>query len=190
MLLQSGADKVLSPLEIFAAIIAAAIHDYGHPGVSNNYLAKISHPLDRLYNGVSALENHSCFCGLRLATVSGLFSSLSASDVSAVRKLVVDAVLSTDLAKHQQEMDAVWKFINDGQAQKAIADHKMLISLLVKTADISNGLRTGPIQREWTRRVQLEFSNQDPSSQQDDVSVFPRIVLIFRFPFSEEQYSF
>ena len=41
---------VLSSLEVMAALIAAMIHDYAHPGVNNNFLIKIEHPLALRYN--------------------------------------------------------------------------------------------------------------------------------------------
>ncbi|KAF1323744.1 Camp-specific 3',5'-cyclic phosphodiesterase, partial [Globisporangium splendens] len=44
-------------LEFYAAIVAAAIHDFRHPGKSNNYLIKAKHDLAAQYNDRSILES-------------------------------------------------------------------------------------------------------------------------------------
>ena len=41
----------------FAAVIAAAIHDVGHPGVNNSFNVKTKSELALIYNDISVLEN-------------------------------------------------------------------------------------------------------------------------------------
>ena len=53
----------LTPLVRLAALIAAAIHDLDHPGVSNTFLIKTKNPLAILYNDQSPLENHHLAAG-------------------------------------------------------------------------------------------------------------------------------
>lgn len=43
---------------MFAALVAAAIHDVDHPGRSNQFLIETSDHLAVLYNDNSVLENH------------------------------------------------------------------------------------------------------------------------------------
>jgi len=50
---------VLTSLEVMAALIAAMIHDYAHPGVNNNFLIKIEHPLALRYNDRFAFTSFS-----------------------------------------------------------------------------------------------------------------------------------
>lgn len=50
--------QIFSPLEVFAAVIAAIIHDVDHPGRTNTFLMKSNAPLALLYNDRSILENH------------------------------------------------------------------------------------------------------------------------------------
>ena len=45
-------------LELFAMILASAIHDFEHPGYNNAYLVNTSHPLAIRYNDQSVLEMH------------------------------------------------------------------------------------------------------------------------------------
>lgn len=57
--------NIFTPLEVFAATIAATVHDADHPGLTNTFLIKTSAPLALLYNDRSILENHhvSLVCG-------------------------------------------------------------------------------------------------------------------------------
>ena len=48
----------MTKIEIFSLLIAAAIHDYDHPGKTNGYLIATKDPLAVLYNDRSVLENH------------------------------------------------------------------------------------------------------------------------------------
>ena len=43
---------------MFAALVAAAVHDVDHPGRSNQFLIETSDNLALLYNDNSVLENH------------------------------------------------------------------------------------------------------------------------------------
>jgi hypothetical protein len=40
-------------LDKFALLLSAAVHDLRHPGVNNNFLAALSHPLAVRYNDKS-----------------------------------------------------------------------------------------------------------------------------------------
>lgn len=42
-------------------LFAAAIHDYEHPGLNNNYLVKTRSDLALIYNDASVLGNSSSF---------------------------------------------------------------------------------------------------------------------------------
>lgn len=48
----------LTPLEIGIMYMAAAVHDYQHPGLNNPYLVNSRHELAIRYNDKSPLENH------------------------------------------------------------------------------------------------------------------------------------
>lgn len=50
--------QIFSPLEVFAAVVAAIVHDVDHPGRTNTFLVKRGAPLALLYNDRSVLENH------------------------------------------------------------------------------------------------------------------------------------
>jgi high affinity cAMP-specific and IBMX-insensitive 3',5'-cyclic phosphodiesterase 8 len=51
-----GLREMMSPVDIIASLIAAAIHDVDHPGFSNAYLVATSAPLALRYNDIAVLE--------------------------------------------------------------------------------------------------------------------------------------
>ena len=48
--------SVITTQQMFSLLIAAAIHDFEHPGVSNNFLVKTQHELAVRYNDDSVCE--------------------------------------------------------------------------------------------------------------------------------------
>jgi len=48
----------MSSHEVLSLVIAALLHDYDHPGVTNAFLINSKHPLAMLYNDISVLESH------------------------------------------------------------------------------------------------------------------------------------
>ena len=45
--------EMLGPLDTLAALLAAAVHDYGHPGLTNAFLVATRHEHALLYNDQS-----------------------------------------------------------------------------------------------------------------------------------------
>ena len=62
----------MTKIEIFSLLIAAAIHDYDHPGKTNGYLIATKDPLAVLYNDRSVLENHHMAYAWKLLDHDGL----------------------------------------------------------------------------------------------------------------------
>ncbi|KAG2441292.1 hypothetical protein HYH02_009885 [Chlamydomonas schloesseri] len=92
----------LDPLGLFAAYWAAIVHDYGHPGLTNDFLINTSDPLAVRYNDRSPLENHHAAASFSALRRPGLdvLAPLSAEQKSAFRKQVIDMVLATDMKQH------------------------------------------------------------------------------------------
>ena len=88
--------------DVMAYTLAAACHDVDHPGFSNPFLIEKRDKLAIRYNDESVLENH------HIATAFGIlgedrysvFHDLSNSDFKRVRKIMIGAILSTDMSRH------------------------------------------------------------------------------------------
>ncbi|GFR47060.1 hypothetical protein Agub_g8745 [Astrephomene gubernaculifera] len=93
----------LDPLGLLAAYFAAIIHDYGHPGLTNDFLTATSHPLALRYNDRSPLENHHCAAALTVMMRRpelDVLGALSSQERAAFRKQVIEMVLATDMKQH------------------------------------------------------------------------------------------
>ena len=91
-----------SDLETLAIYVAAAIHDYDHPGVNNNFLIATRDKKALFYNDKSVLENHHCSAAfsLLLKPHNNFLAGLDKNSFTTFRSSVVDMVLATDLAQH------------------------------------------------------------------------------------------
>ncbi|KAL5971400.1 cAMP-specific 3'5'-cyclic phosphodiesterase 4C [Taenia solium] len=94
--------SVFTDLELAAVIIACAVHDVNHPGVTNQYLINTSDALAMLYNDSSVLENYHLAVAFNLLTFPGcdILVNLTRKQRLTFRRMVIDMVLSTDMSKH------------------------------------------------------------------------------------------
>lgn len=111
---------MFTPLEIFAALFAACIHDVDHPGLTNQFLInssklkdsalRLANPiLSRLtilqfsfpgselalmYNDESVLENHHLAVAFKLLQNEGcdIFMNIGKKQRQTLRKMVIDMV--------------------------------------------------------------------------------------------------
>ncbi|GIL46288.1 hypothetical protein Vafri_3305 [Volvox africanus] len=92
----------LDRLGLLAAYYAAIVHDYGHPGMTNDFLVAISDPLAVRYNDRSPLENHHCAAsfGLLQRPELDFLAPLSKAERAGFRKMVIELVLATDMKQH------------------------------------------------------------------------------------------
>merc|ERR1740117_2358315 len=102
----------LSPLEKFAALLAAALHDFRHPGTNNAFLCNSSSELAITYNDQSVLENMHVAAAFKVMNLPGhgILSRLPDKQRRQIREIVVHMVLSTDMKKHftlHQKLDGL-----------------------------------------------------------------------------------
>jgi hypothetical protein len=91
--------RQLQEIDWLALLCAAVCHDLEHPGTTNSYQVNTASPLALRYNDASVLESHHCAVGWSLMERAGLIKSLSVADAKAFRKLVVAAILATDMVR-------------------------------------------------------------------------------------------
>lgn len=93
--------NVLEDLDMVALLIASVVHDYRHPGVSNNFLAETSSTLAIRYNDDSVLENFHAASAFEILCRRryNIFAKLDTDVYRQVRRTIIACVLATDLAK-------------------------------------------------------------------------------------------
>lgn len=88
--------------EIMSYILAGACHDVGHPGVSNIFLIEKKDEMAIRYNDSMVLENFHVATTFEILKTPkyNIFSDLSTAQYKRVRKIMIGAILATDMSLH------------------------------------------------------------------------------------------
>ncbi|EHB09308.1 cGMP-inhibited 3',5'-cyclic phosphodiesterase A [Heterocephalus glaber] len=152
-------------LELMALYVAAAMHDYDHPGRTNAFLVATSAPQAVLYNDRSVLENHHAAAAWNLFMSRPEYNfliNLDHVEFKHFRFLVIEAILATDLKKH---FDFVTKFnakVNDdvGIDWTNENDRLLVCQMCIKLADINGPAKCKELHLQWTEGIVNEFYEQ------------------------------
>ena len=137
-LLQDPALKgAFTDLEILAALLAAAAHDIGHPGVNNSFMVNTSHETAILYNDASVLENFHTATVFQLMGKDeyNVLGSLSDEDAKQVRRLMIGMILGTDMAKHVTHLADFRECMSDRQEEVARLSEEAEVAAAEADAD-------------------------------------------------------
>ena len=100
MLTRFRAGALLSPSEILGLVVAALCHDLEHPGLGNSYQVNAQTELALRYNDTSVLESHHAALASVVVRDSTLFGGLLPHVGRAARKVMLSAILATDMTCH------------------------------------------------------------------------------------------
>jgi len=161
-------------LETSCLILAALVHDVGHPGFNNAFLIATKSTEALLYNDQSVLENlHTAyFFKILQKPSSNILQNLDEKDYKYFRKLSIALILDTDLTKH---FVILTKF-------KGIADHPnpneeenkfLSMSIALKCADVGHGAKELSLHKKWSRRIIEEFYLQGDKEREHFIPVSP-----------------
>jgi hypothetical protein len=152
-------------LEMMACLLAAAIHDYEHRGLTNDFLMKTKDERAVLYNDKHVNENHhvaAAFVLLRRVEFNFL-ANLSSNDYRRLRSLIIDMVLATDMVDHG---NLVKLFLEELDASTASSERlskkgaMLLLQIAMKCADLGHLTFDWTLHLEWVRRLEAEFFAQ------------------------------
>ena len=124
------------------SFISTGIHDFKHPGLSNNFLIKSKHKLARRYNDKAILENYHISCAFKLIYSNpnaDLFTGIDANRQKFYRKIIIELILATDFSRHSEDFLKAQKITD-----KEIIDEGekiVLLASIIHTCDISNPSR-------------------------------------------------
>ncbi|XP_068947251.1 cGMP-inhibited 3',5'-cyclic phosphodiesterase 3B [Petaurus breviceps papuanus] len=154
-------------LELMALYVAAAMHDYDHPGRTNAFLVATGDPQAVLYNDRSVLENHHAAAAWNLFLSRPDFnflSNLNQPEFKHFRYLVIEAILATDLKKHFDflaDFNTKANDVNSPGIQWNSEDDRLLVcQVCIKLADINGPAKAQDLHVRWTEGIVSEFYDQ------------------------------
>ncbi|KAG5474189.1 hypothetical protein CUR178_04302 [Leishmania enriettii] len=161
--------------EIFAGIIAGAVHDFDHPGLNNNFHSRTSAYLATLYNDRSILENHHLACTFELLRNPryNIFATLSDEQRLVVRETILEMVLATDMGNHARIFKSFQVRMSETSEWHSKEDIRLALSMSIKMADISNCARPNHIYAEWAKNISKEFYLQGDAERKLNLSMSP-----------------
>ena len=173
MLTQTHLALQLSDLDIFLLLVAACLHDYGHPGVSNAYLTSTFSSLALQYNDRNVLESYhiaSVFLLMQSKPECNLFQHMDAATYRKARKMLIDLVLATDLASHFDIL-AVWKRKESILDLSKDEDKLLVMQMILKSGDLGHPSRVRHLHLTWSELITEEFFQQGDRERKNGMNV-------------------
>ncbi|ODV71245.1 3',5'-cyclic-nucleotide phosphodiesterase PDE2 [Cyberlindnera jadinii NRRL Y-1542] len=134
-------------------LLASVGHDVGHPGLTNDFLAKFKAPLNTVFSSKAVLESfHSSWFKRCLRLHWPVFLQ------EPWNKLQTETILATDMASHFGYVKMIQGLVKTGQQLKAPSDVVVLMSIIIKCADISNVTRPLNVSSRWGIILTREFN--------------------------------
>ena len=161
---QKTIDDLITPLDRLAAIIAATIHDFQHPGLNGNFLQATKHEYAITYNDQSILESMHVSTAWKLLLLDecNFLKGLSKEQYLEFRDTVIQLVLATDMKYHFEHYTKFKTKVSSGTFVPGCdrEDVKFLLAVAMHTADIANPAKPLKTCLQWTELVMEEFFRQ------------------------------
>ena len=158
--------QTLTKLEQAVLLVCGLCHDVDHMGLNNSFHYKAETPLGILSNatsGRSPLEVHHCDVAFAVlqSSASNIFINFERRDETQAYKLLVKAILGTDMTCHAQLVEEFSSLpIVTDQPTRPDSDNNNFLLMLLKAADISNPTKEFEVCRKWAFKVIDEFYMQ------------------------------
>ncbi|KAM9814646.1 cGMP-inhibited 3',5'-cyclic phosphodiesterase 3A-like isoform 1-T1 [Syngnathus typhle] len=171
---------LIPALELMALYVAAAMHDYDHPGRTNAFLVATSAPQAVLYNDRSVLENHHAASAWNLLLSRPEYNfllNLDHREFKRFRFLVIEAILATDLKKHFDFLAEFNAKVGDDPSSgidwSNENDRLLVCQMCIKLADINGPLKCKDLHLQWTEGIVNEFYEQGDEESNLGLPVSP-----------------
>lgn len=168
-------DEHISTLDKFSILIAASIHDIGHPGHGNPFEIQTESELALIYNDQSVLENMHIALAWRLLKNEecNIVSLMTSSQKRRFREVLIKCVLATDMSKHSVHSETLDNLVqnyiehdfetieaSDWTSNEYLLFADQFLPVALHTADLGNPAKPIIFYSEWVDRVMNEFFNQ------------------------------
>jgi hypothetical protein len=146
----------LTDFDVFTCIVSAAVHDFEHPGVNNQYLINSSDRLTIRYNDKSVLENHHLAASFELMIKHDIFRNWSKENYKKTRSKIINCVLATDFSRHFADISKFKSKLAGGRVEDE-EGRGLCMDMMMHTCDVSNPSRPWALAYQWADRVMSEF---------------------------------
>eukprot|EP00475_Leptophrys_vorax_P001101 TRINITY_DN10574_c0_g1_i1.p1 TRINITY_DN10574_c0_g1~~TRINITY_DN10574_c0_g1_i1.p1 ORF type:complete len:653 (-),score=102.18 TRINITY_DN10574_c0_g1_i1:48-2006(-) len=168
-------------LDLFASIISAAVHDFGHRGRSNNFEIDAESGIALRYNDQSVLENHHASLAFRMVQVPecNILKGFKRSVRKELREKMIQMILGTDLKGHFASVANLKATIESHRKAKTWfdannqKDRELLLVQCVHSADISSPCKPARLAVEWTNRLEQEWFEEGDEQKVMGLQVGP-----------------
>ena len=163
----------LNTLHVTALLLSAIVHDYKHPGLNNSYLFLAGDKLAIRYNDSSILENYHIAKAFQVASRDTLnfLCNTSKHEYRTLRKLMIKAVLDTDMSKHTKHIsDINTRLYKTGGFNE---EKEFIICTFLHMADLSNPCRKHDIGEQWAKLISEEFFAQGDKERENGIEINP-----------------
>jgi len=168
-----------SEFDHMVSVVAAAIHDYDHPGRTNNFLIATKDTLALRYNDRSVLENHHLAKAFEILWTPGtdMFSQLDTEVQTEARGTIITMVLATDLKLHFEELALFRSRVLGPDAAgvdaEKLDDRRLVLKMALHAADLNASARRPQVARKWLPRIMREFFEQGDEEREMGLPISP-----------------
>lgn len=176
---KQSTDDGSGKLETLACLLAAAVHDYEHLGLNNDFLVKTGHERAVRHNDQHVNENHHAAAAFALLEKPELnfLSALPRKAFQRLRKLVIELVLATDMAKSGSIVTGFKSILDSGSTDqgyfqpKSAEDAVLLLQMAIKCADLGHLTLSWDLHVAWVRRLEAEFFAQGDREEEAGLAI-------------------
>jgi hypothetical protein len=158
-----GLAEFVGDIGVLAALLAAIIHDYLHPGFTNQYLINSDNDLAITYNDQSVLENFHCAQAFKIFQDKdcNIFAGMPRQMYQEIRELMIQMVLATDITKHFKLISEFkTKSATSGLSSSKKEDIQLVLVMVMKLADLGHTAKSCALHINWCNRITQEFFHQ------------------------------
>jgi hypothetical protein len=155
--------------------LAAAVHDFEHKGVNNDFLVKTYDERATRYNDQHVNEQHHAAAALALLRRPefNFFAEVSDDIYRYVRRLVISLVLNTDLASHADFVKSLKELPLPESDEFTAREMDQVLQATMKCADLGHLALDWEKHLEWAHLLQDEFFLQGDREKSLGLSVSP-----------------
>lgn len=171
-------------LVTLACLIAAAVHDFEHKGLTNDFLVKTCDERAVRYNDHHVNENHhvAAAVAMLLRSDCNFLESLPASDFRRLRSLIVDIVLGTDMSENNKLVHNLKEVVGRSEGASFVPssaeDSLLALQIAMKCADLGHLALGWDAHTAWVKRLENEFFAQ--GDKEKSLEIIPVTFLMDR----------